>query len=273
MCTFMKKTDFTCFFWLTDPTNPESELTVYRFKTVLFGAVSSPFVLHVTLYRHLQYHNTPLSRDIQTNLYIDNIISGSATEAMAVQYYHNARAMLSEAGFNLRAWISNSQQVHTTAEQDKTIDTSTPSNVLGIHWNAMTDQLSLISKGTDLTSELTTKREVLQESSSIFDLIGFATPVTIHSKLLIQKLWQMKIEWNEPLETDLNREWLSIAKDMNQLSNHLANLQNSLTCSRQDTHSPNSLSMILMLSCTTLESIVPLPLLGKPTGYLLSDSV
>ena len=213
-----KDRDFTRFFWLADPTNPESELTVYRFKTVLFGAVSSPFILYATLHRHLQHHNTPLSKDIQTNLYVDNIISGSATEAEAVQYYHNARAMLSEAGFNLRAWISNSQQVRTTAEQDKTIDTSIPSNVLGIHWNAMTDQLSLISKGTDLTSELTTKREVLQESSRIFDPIGFATPVTIRSKLLIQKLWQMKIEWDEPLETDLNREWLSIAKDMNQLS-------------------------------------------------------
>ena len=110
-----------------------------------------------------------MARDILTNLYVDNIISGSATEAEAVQYYHNARAILSEAGFNLRAWISNSQQVHAIAEQDKTIDASIPSNVLGIHWNAKTDQLSLISKGTDLTSELTTKREVLQESSRIFD--------------------------------------------------------------------------------------------------------
>ena len=43
-------------------------------------------------------------------------------------------------------------------------------------------------------------------------------PVTIRSKLLIQKLWKMKIEWDEPLAADLNREWLNIAKDMNQLS-------------------------------------------------------
>ena len=213
-----KDRDFTHFFWLTDPWNPESELAVYRFKTVLFGAVSSPFILYATLYRHLQHHNTPLSKDIQTNLYVDNIISGSTTEAEAVQYYHNARAILSEAGFNLRAWISNSQQLRDIAKQDKTIDVNIPNNVLGIHWNALTDQLSLISKGADLTSELTTKREVLQESSRIFDPIGFATPVTIHSKLLIQRLWQIKIEWDEPLEADLNREWLSIAKDLNQLS-------------------------------------------------------
>ena len=70
-----KDRDFTCFFWLTDPLNPESELAVYRIKTVLFGAVSSPFILYATLYCHLQHHKTPLSRDIQTNLYVDNIIS------------------------------------------------------------------------------------------------------------------------------------------------------------------------------------------------------
>ena len=213
-----KDRDFTRFFWLMNPSDPESELAVYRFRTVLFGAVSSPFILYATLYHHLQQHNTPLSKDIQTNLYVDNIISGSATEAEAVQYYHNARAMLSKAGFNLRAWMSNSQQVCTIAERDKTIDSSIPSNVLGIHWNALTDQLSLISKGTDLTAtELTTKREVLQESSRVFDPIGFAIPVTIRSKLLMQKLWKGKIEWDEPLETDLNKEWLNIVKDINRL--------------------------------------------------------
>ena len=99
-------------------------------------------------------------------MYVDNIISGSATEAEAVQYYHNTRAILSEAGFNLRAWISNSQQVRAIAEQDKTIDASIPSSVLGIHWNAITDRLSLRK---DLTSELTTKREVLQEFLTQWD--------------------------------------------------------------------------------------------------------
>ena len=117
---------------------------------------------------------------------------------LKLRQFNNARAILSEAGFNLRAWISNSQQVRDIAEQDETIDVNIPNNVLGINWNALTDQLSLISKRADLTSELKTKREVVQESSRIFDPIGFATPVTICSKLLIQKLWQMKIEWDEP---------------------------------------------------------------------------
>lgn len=92
--------DYTC---LENPTDPNSEFIVYRFKTVLFGAVSSPFILYATLYCHLQQHNTSLSNNIQSNLYVDNIVSGCATEAETIHYYHSAKAILSKAKFNLRA--------------------------------------------------------------------------------------------------------------------------------------------------------------------------
>jgi len=104
--------DFTSFFWLANPLDPQSDLQVYCFRTVLFGAVSSPFILYATLHHHLQLYNTPLSHDIQWNLYVDNVISGCTTDE---QYYHEARAIMSEAGFNLRAWASNCQQLRTVA--------------------------------------------------------------------------------------------------------------------------------------------------------------
>ena len=135
--------DCTRFFWLQNPTDPNSEFIVYRFKSVLFGAVSSPFILHATLYHHLQHYNTPLSNNIQSNLYVDNVISGCMTETRAVEYFCNA---MSSARFNLRAWVSNSQQLSTTAQQHNVADTSIPANVLGIHWNTTTDKLSLIPK-------------------------------------------------------------------------------------------------------------------------------
>ena len=102
-----KDKDFTRFFWLANPSDPESKLMIQCFKTIILEALSSPFMLYVTLYHHLQQHSTTLSSDIQTNLYVDNVISGRATEADAVQYYHDARTILSEAGFKLRAWMAN----------------------------------------------------------------------------------------------------------------------------------------------------------------------
>ena len=76
---------------------------MYRFKIVLFGAVSSPFMLYAALYHHLQHYNTPLSHDIQAILYFDNIVSGCETELAATQYYKQARVIMSEAKFHLRS--------------------------------------------------------------------------------------------------------------------------------------------------------------------------
>jgi len=56
------------------------------------------------------------------------------------------------------------------------------------------------------------KREVLQESS------GLKLPLPICSKLLMQTLWKMQVEWDEPLETELNRELQEILKDLPSVS-------------------------------------------------------
>ena len=93
---------------------------MYRFKTMLFGAVSSPFMLYAALYHHLQYYNTSLSRDIQANLYVDNIVSGCDTESAVPQYYNRARVIMSEAKFNLRSWVSNSAQLSSLTHQEHT---------------------------------------------------------------------------------------------------------------------------------------------------------
>ncbi|XP_067036304.1 uncharacterized protein [Acropora muricata] len=50
--------DFTRFFWLSNPKDTESKFQVFRFKTVLFGSASSPFMLNATLHHHLNHYNT-----------------------------------------------------------------------------------------------------------------------------------------------------------------------------------------------------------------------
>lgn len=99
---------------------------------MLFGAVSSPFILYATLYHHLRQYNTPLSHDILNNLYVDNILSGCSSEEEIIRYYHNARAILSEAHFNLRAWATNSLQLRDITQKEKTADPTIPNNILGM---------------------------------------------------------------------------------------------------------------------------------------------
>ena len=130
-----------------------------------------------------------------TNLYIDNVISGCNSHDQTIQYYQMARSIMSEANFNLRAWASNCLQLNTLAKQGKVADENTTTNILGLQWNTITDTLCFPSKTITLeNSTLITKREVLQQSSKIFDPLGFLSPVTIRAKLFIQSLWQKLID-------------------------------------------------------------------------------
>lgn len=54
--------NYTHFLWLCKPNDPKSKFTVYRFKVVLFGSVSSPFMLNATLQHLLSTDGSPVAR-------------------------------------------------------------------------------------------------------------------------------------------------------------------------------------------------------------------
>ena len=101
--------DFTRFFWLSEQNNPESKFVTYRFKFVLFGSTSSPFMLHATLDYHLNSYQSAVSQDMRNNLYVDNVIPGCQSEEDVLLYYKDAKRIMSEANFNLSSSASNSQ--------------------------------------------------------------------------------------------------------------------------------------------------------------------
>ena len=207
--------NYTRFFWLSDPTDLSSPLCVYRFKVVPFGATSSPFMLNAVLQYHLKQYNSPVSKDMLSNLYVDNIISGCDTEQAAVAYYRQARTIIGEARLNLRSWSSNSAELTAAATKDNTAEGALSVNVLGLRWNPTSDILHLAEKPSILAYDhLVTKQEVLQDLSKIFDPLGFVAPVVIQAKIMMQKLWQLKITWDEPLDDDLQTQWRHIATDL-----------------------------------------------------------
>ena len=107
--------DYTRFLWLSDPNNLYSYFVTYRFKVVLFGATSSPFMLNATLKFHLTQNVNATSEDLLHNLYVGNLVSGCDSEEGAIQYFTLSQSILSSAGFNLRSWSSNYSLLRTTA--------------------------------------------------------------------------------------------------------------------------------------------------------------
>ena len=207
--------DFTRFLWLSDPTDANSPFVTFRFKVVLFGATSSPFMLNAVLSFHLTRNSSVISKDLLHNLYVDNVVSGCHTEEGAIEYFTKSRSILGDAKFNLRSWASNSLHLRNTAKEHNVNETDNPVKVLGIWWDILSDVLYPSPK-PDITtfSTTVTKRTILKWSSSIFDPLGLISPVTISAKLFLQQLWQEHLEWDTELGEQLYKSWNQIASDV-----------------------------------------------------------
>ena len=262
--------DFTRFLWLSDPKDPESEFITYRFKVVLFGAVCSPFMLNAALLCHLSQYSSSTAKDMLSNLYVDNIVSGCPSESEAVQYYRDARSLMKDAHFNLRSWASNSHQLTNQAVTDKVLDNNNPVNVLRLQWDMQADKLFLTSKSLiPSVTSLITKREVLRESCKVFDPLGLLSPVTIRAKTFMQSLWQRNVEWDEPQADDDQWKWLSIAEDIQdakgvQIPRHYFQITN-------DAKQPDGLHVFADASLTAYGAVAFL-CRGSNTSFVIAKS-
>ena len=77
--------------------------------------------------------------------------------------------------------------------------------ILGLRWVNSSDELIFninterIDHNIRTGVNKSTKREFLKVIMSIFYPLGFLTPFTIESKLIMQSVWSSKIDWDEKL--------------------------------------------------------------------------
>ncbi|CAC5406359.1 unnamed protein product [Mytilus coruscus] len=128
-----------------------------------------------------------------------------------------SNTLLHEAGFNLRPWNSNNENLPNIAIQEKAEDEDQTVKILGMRWNTKSDnfiynQLTL-TKNDDIPL---TKRELLRQSSKIVDPLGLISPFIVTSKLFMQKLylWKENVNWDGLLTPTLKEEWKSIAVEI-----------------------------------------------------------
>ena len=176
--------DVTRFFWLKnmDNLNTENNTQVYRFCRVLFGVISSPFLLAATLQHHLSRYDSNTAKKIRENISVDNVITGTDSVNDATKFYKESKQIFQNASMNLRDWMSNSQQV---LKRIPTNDRSSEEKikVLGLKWYAKEDQISISFSSIAKTQPCLTKRIVLKQIASVYDPLGLYSPVTLKVKL------------------------------------------------------------------------------------------
>ena len=201
--------DFTKFLWPKDPHQENSPLEVYRFKSVLFGSCSSPFLLCTTLQHHFDKAGCP---ELGSAFYMDNLQITTASEEEAIALYNKASKECLAANMPLQSWNTNSPKLQTLLREVRSdTDMVTNQNVLGLVWDVNGDRLGLHQ--SHYPNQVLTKRTLLSQVSLLFDPLGIINPISIRGRILVQEAWREKLDWDTVLPEYYSLEWEQIKED------------------------------------------------------------
>lgn len=206
--------------------NSDKQIEYYKLNTVTYGMASAPF-LAIRCLKQLaeDYHKTYVKAAdiIENDFYVDDLLTGFDSRDEAIKIQREIVNILSTAKFQLRKWASNDAfilnkiNIESNLEQNiinfsKEIETKT----LGIVWNSQTDNFQYSLCNFTKQNQVT-KRTILSIIAQIYDPLGLLAPIIIRSKLLLQKLWQCKISWDESLPLELYSEWVAYITQLSSL--------------------------------------------------------
>ncbi|XP_033317549.1 uncharacterized protein LOC117215270 [Bombus bifarius] len=171
--------------------NSDGEVDTYQLNTVTFGLSAAPY-LAIRCLKQLaddEGHRKIEARSLRTEL----------TE------------LLKLAGLNVRKWASNDRELlRGLSEQDINdkllLGESQTLKTLGVVWNSFDDSI-LYSVKINSTASRITKRTISSEIAKIYDHLGLLAPVIVRAKMQLQRLWTLKIDWDESLPADVHTEW------------------------------------------------------------------
>ena len=102
-------------------------------------------------------------------------------------------------------------------------------------WDRNADTFSFKVKLKD--TEKLTKRTILSEIATIFDPLGFAAPVIIKAKMLLQELWLIGLAWDDPVPPTVQEDYTNLRTQLHLLEEiHLPRWIHSKKDSEMELH-------------------------------------
>lgn len=206
--------------------NAQGQIRTYELNTVTFGLSAAPFLAIRCLNQlaHDEGHRFPEAAAIlQRDFYVDDALTGAATRDQALRLRKDLTQLLKLAGLTIRQWASNDRRLlhDLPVEQiNKKLHLGESSTVktLGIMWNSIDDSISYSVKTTQSPTHIT-KRHISSEIAKIYDPLGLLGPVIVRAKLMLQKIWTMKVDWDESLQSSIHNEWIQFYSQLPLLNN------------------------------------------------------
>ena len=114
--------DLLRFLWVENVDSPNPQVQTLRFNRLVFGLVSSPFILNATIRNHLLKYredDPQFVEDVLNSLYVDDYASGKDSVSDCFEQYQKLKKCFQEGGFNIRKWASNSEELNEKIEREE----------------------------------------------------------------------------------------------------------------------------------------------------------
>ena len=197
--------------------NPLDPLKIYKLTTVTYGVACSPALALMVLERIAKQAAEPIYEWMSKRFYMDDYIFGSFSPEIGQNIVTSVHQELKKSNMQLRKFASNNPEIlqnippedrieNFLTEKDKTI------TVLGYKWNLTNDTLQVSIPDIKDTVKHT-KRTLLSAVASLYDPIGLLLPVVVLLRLLLQKVWNKKYDWDDTVDQDLVSEFRNIFQE------------------------------------------------------------
>ncbi|KAK3101561.1 hypothetical protein FSP39_004496 [Pinctada imbricata] len=209
-----KHRNYLRFIWCKD-NNPDCELIEYRMTRHVFGNSPSPAVATFGLRKCVLTADEEVKNFVLNNFYVDDALMSVDTHKEAVSILSRTQATLKEEGnIRLHKISSNSIDVIKSFPADDLAKEVMDINLdlsqaplhrsLGVSWDVYKDSFTFQVYTNDRPF---TKRGVLATINSLYDPIGFVSPVTIQGKFILQDVMSTVTELDEPLSEEYSTRW------------------------------------------------------------------
>ena len=185
---------------------------------VTFGVSASSFVANMAVKQNaleLADEYPLAAKAVEQAFYVDDGLTGTDSVEEAIELQQQLQQLFQRGGFLLRKWNSSHPAViqHLPQELKGTLPSHSIPNpdeytkTLGLQWNSVMDHFRL--EVVELTSlERVTKRFLVSDVAKTFDILGWFCPSIILIKILLQQLWEQKIDWDDVVPSSIKDVWL-----------------------------------------------------------------
>jgi hypothetical protein len=131
------------------------------------------------------------------SFYVDNCVTSVENDKELRLFVKEASRVFAEAKFYLRGWEYS----------EPSLENHTNTVVLGLIWDRKADTLAM--SDVELVGiEVVRRRTMLSLAQRVFDPFGFTCPISLCPKLLLQKCWEMKGDWDQEVPEDVKNDFL-----------------------------------------------------------------